>query len=641
MSSKLMIDRRFWPAFWTQFWGAFNDNVFKNALVIMITYRSYTLAGLGGDQLVALCGGIFILPFFLFSALAGQITDKFSKSKLIFWIKVWEIAVMLLGAVGFFFENLPILLTTLFMMGLQSTFFGPVKYSILPELVEDEELVQGNALIEMGTFVSILMGTILGGTLIGLESYGTRYVAIVTILIAVIGTLFSRKVNYVEPTEPSLKINWGIFKPTWDILKLAKEKKGVWNSILAISWFWFVGAGLLSIFPVYVRDVIGGNEQVVTLFLALFSIGVAIGSLLCEYLSRERLELGLVPIGSIGISVFIIDLYFATPAPLGDSLIGASEFIKQIPNWRIIFDLSFLSLSSGLFIVPLYTYIQHYSDAQSRSRVIASNNIVNAIFMVIASVFLAILYSLGVDSMEIFLIIGVLNIIVALYIYTVIPEFLLRFSFMMVARLIYRLKVKGHDSIPHEGAAVLVCNHVSFVDWMIIAAGIKRPVRFVMHHSFMKNPILRFFLRGAKVIPIAGKNDNSQILQAAFDKIKQELDDGEVICIFPEGKITADGKLNPYRPGIEAIIKDNPVPVIPMTIHGLWGSFFSRKYGAAASKPLIILKTIWSKLLLEIEAPIAANEVSASDLEYRARRKMLEHAKEYDTPESELDSVKV
>src|SRR5690606_7203324 len=195
---------------------------------------------------------------------------------------------------------------------------------------------------------------------------------------------------------------------------------------------------------------------------------------------------------------------------------------------------------SGLFIVPLYTYIQKYSHPESRSRIIAGNNIVNAIFMVIASVFLAILYGLGFSSLDVFLIFGILNIVVAAYIYTVIPEFLLRFSFMLVARMIYRLRVSGHNNIPAEGPAVLTCNHVSFVDWMIIAAAVKRPVRFVMHYSFMKNPIIRFFLRGAKVIPIASKSDNDQIFTEAFTRIEQELNNGEVICIFPDVKITPE-----------------------------------------------------------------------------------------------------
>lgn len=614
----LLRDKRFWPTFWTQFWGGFNDNVFKNAMVIMITYKSFSLLGLGAEQMVALCGGVFILPFFLFSAFAGQVADKLPKHKLMVWIKFWEIAVMIVGAAGFITENISVLLFTLFMMGLQSTFFGPVKYSVLPELINEEELVQGNSLIEMGTFVSILLGTILGGLLIGLPVVGKYYVSGAVILFSIIGTFFSTKVQELPATDPKLKVKIGIIRPTLEILKLSKEVKGVWNSILGISWFWFFGAALLSVLPVFVKDIIGGNQQVVTLFLALFSIGVAIGSILCEKFSHERLELGLVPFGSIGMTIFMIDLFFVDKAVFNSAsstLIGVSEFLSFSQSWRIIADLALLSIFSGFFIVPLYTYIQQMSRPEVRSRIIAGNNILNALFMVLASLLLTGLYALGWSSTDMFLAFGVLNAVVAMYIYTVIPEFLLRFMCMVLTRSIYRLKVSGLNNIPDEGAAVLVCNHVSFVDWLIIAAGVKRPIRFVMHHSFMKIAFLKFFFRGAKVIPIAGFKECQTTLNKAFDSISEELEAGELICIFPEGQITKDGELNTYKTGIEKILSRNPVAVIPMTLKGLWGSYFSRKYGKAASKPLVIGKTILSRIQLDIGPAWKPESVSASALE--------------------------
>lgn len=622
MSKALFMDKRFWPMFWTQFFGAFNDNVFKNALVILIAFKSYSLLGLGADQMVALCGGVFILPFFLFSATAGQIADKYPKHKLIFWIKVWEIIVMLIGGVGFIFENLPLLLSSLFLMGLQSTFFGPVKYSILPELVEDDELVQGNSLFSMGTFVSILLGTILGGVLISQESNAGIMVCVAVISFAIIGTLFSSQVQKLIPNDPSIKVDIKIFKPTYDILKISKKREGVWNSILGISWFWFFGAALLSIFPIYVKEVINAPESLVTVFLALFSVGVAIGSMLCERFSRERLELGLVPFGSLGMTVFVIDLFFVGDFNNYESFSSLNDFFSHAISYRVFTDILLLSVFAGFFIVPLYTFIQQRSEPSSRSRIIAGNNILNALFMVVSSILLTVLYGFKFTVPQLFLFFGVLNLVVTTYIYTVIPEFLLRFICMLLSRTIYRLKVKGHEHIPDERPCILVCNHVSFVDWFLIASGIRRPIRFVMHYSFFKIPFIKFLFKGAKIIPIAGKSEDENVLNQAMDDISKALKDGDMICIFPEGLITHDGKVNTFKPGIERIIQRDAVPVIPMTLKGLWGSFFSRKYGKAMSNPIIIFKTIWSKVDLDIYDPIEPSEVSANKLESFTKEKL-------------------
>lgn len=622
MSLNLMRDKRFWPMFWTQFFGAFNDNVFKNALVILIAFKSYTLLGLGADQMVALCGGIFIFPFFLFSATAGQIADKYPKNKLIFWIKVWEILVMIIGGVGFITENILVLLISLFLMGLQSTFFGPVKYSILPELITDEELVQGNSLFSMGTFVSILLGTILGGVLISLENSAGLSVGIAVLVFASIGTFFAKQVQKLDSNDPLIKVDFFIFKPTFEILKIAKERQGVWNSILGISWFWFLGAALLSIFPIYVKDVIHGPKSLVTVFLALFSIGVAIGSMLCERFSRERLELGLVPFGSIGMTLFILDLYFVGDFSQYVQFESSLQFLSQGDGLRATFDIFMLSLFAGFFIVPLYTFIQQRSIPQARSRIIAGNNILNALFMVVSSIFLTVLYGLKLSVPQLFLTFALLNLAVTTYIYFVIPEFLLRFICMLLSRAFYRLSVTGHKHISDEDACVLVCNHVSFVDWFLIASGIKRPIRFVMHYSFWKIPLIKFLFKGAKVIPIAGGKEDSEVLEKAMQDISTCLDAGDVVCIFPEGQITQDGELNTFRSGIERIVQKNPVPVIPMTIHGLWGSFFSRKYGRAMSRPSVIVNTLWSKIELNIYEPIKPENVSAENLEAFIRSKL-------------------
>lgn len=617
---SLFFSSKFWPIFWTQFWGAMNDNVFKNAMVILITYKSYSLMGLGVDQMVALCGGIFILPFFIASSISGQYSDKLSKSHLVIFTKALEVLVMILGSVGFLTESLPLLFTSLFLMGLQSTIFGPAKYSILPELLEENDLVKGNALVEMGTFIAILIGTIAGGLIIGLPK-GPQWISVSVIGVAIIGLLCSLKLPKLSAVEPNLKIDLNLARSTWDVLKISRSIRSVFISILGISWFWFFGATLLSIFPVYVKDILHGNESVVTLFLAIFSIGVAIGSMICEKFSHERVELGLVPFGSIGLCWFVLHLYLmGQPYAATGELLGVKGFLEQKGTYWILFDLMGVSIMSGFFIVPLYTFIQVRSDRESRSRVIAANNILNALFMVGAAIILMILFSLGLTAVDIFLVLFVLNLFVSIYIYTEIPEFLWRFLCVIVGKMMYRMNVKGLQHIPHEGAAVLICNHVSFVDWLIISACVKRPVRFVMHYSFMKNPFLSFFFRGGKVIPIAGAKEDPALMEKAFDKIAATLTEGEIICIFPEGKITFDGEISPFRPGIEKIIARNPVPVIPMALKGLWGSFFSRKYGPAGTNYKILIQRFWSKVDLIIDGPEAPEMATAQTLEEKVKR---------------------
>ena len=425
---KLLIDRRYWPTFWTMFFGAFNDNLFKNALVILITYKAASMSGriidLDAKSMVALCGGIFILPFFLFSATAGQISDKYSKSKLMFWIKIWEIAVMVLGAVGFMTNNLAVLLITLFFMGLQSTFFGPIKYSVLPEIIKTNELVKGNAFFGMGTFVSILLGTIAGGLVINMSENGALYVSLLVIFFAGLGTWFSSKILKLKAVSPSVKVNFGVIKPSIDILKITKKDPKVFLAVSGISWFWFLGAALLSMFPDYVKNSIGGDESIVTLFLALFSIGIATGSLICEKLSQKKLELGLVPLGTFGITLFMLDLFVIGNPPRHIAIIGFWEFFNSFTNIRIIFDLFMLSFFSGFFTVPLYTYVQQYSEEKNRSRVIAGLNIYNAFLMVFSAVFLILLYKINFSMGQIFGTLALGNLIVGLIIYKKMPEFM-------------------------------------------------------------------------------------------------------------------------------------------------------------------------------------------------------------------------
>ncbi len=613
----LMKDRRFLPFFATQFLGAFNDNLYKNALIILITFQAAQMTSLDPQMLVNLCAGIFILPFFLFSASAGQLADKYEKSKLIRMIKLLEIGIMLVATAGFVFTNLTLLLTALFMMGLQSTLFGPVKYALLPQVLDDSELIGGNALVESGTFVAILLGTIFGGLLIGLPKGGTIVVSVCILSVAVLGYLVSQRIPQVAAVAPDLRFNWNPLTETWNNLKLTKQNRTVFLSILGISWFWFYGAMFLSQFPGFAKDTLGGGEEVVTLLLAVFSIGIGAGSILCERLCGRMVEIGLVPFGSIGLSLFAVDLWWVSSSitPSIDS--GVLPFLLDWSHLRILIDLLAIGIFGGFFIVPLYALVQSRSEESVRSRIIAGNNILNAAFMVVASVLAVLLLGAGLSIPTLFLVTAGLNALVAAYIYGLVPEFLLRFLCWILVHAIYRLNKKGCEHIPEDGAALLVANHVSYVDALVISACCARPIRFVMDHQIFNAPLLRFLFRDFRAIPIAAARDDAEVLANAYAQVDAALTAGELVCIFPEGRLTADGELAQFKSGVSRILKTQQVPVIPMALCGLWGSFFSRKYGAAMSA--IHSVRLWKKITVVVGIVVPAGEVTPDLLQERVR----------------------
>lgn len=428
---KLLRERRFLPLFMTQFFGALNDNLLKNALIILVTYKAAVVAGLPASQMVSVAGGIFILPFFLFSATAGQLADKLEKSFLIRWIKKIEIAIMVIATYGFLENQFEFLLFVLFLMGLHSTFFGPLKFSILPQHLKDSELVGGNALIEAGTFLAILLGTILGGVLVTVPGWGPEVVSAGLLIVAVLGYGSSRWIPSAPAVAPTLVVHWNPITPTWQILKSSTKNKSVFLSILGISWFWFFGAATLALFPSYCKDVLHGEPGVVTLFLACFSIGVGLGSLLCERLSKKSLELGLVPLGAIGISFFALDFSISGRAHhfhnANDVPMGAISLFQSFAGLHVLADLVLLALFSGLFIVPLNALMQERSDPSERSRVIASNNILNALTMVLSAGFVVALLKAGLEIPSIFTVLSLLNVIVAVLMFRAVPEFWQRF----------------------------------------------------------------------------------------------------------------------------------------------------------------------------------------------------------------------
>ena len=423
---ELMKTRRFFPIFGTQFLGAFNDNIYKNSLVIFIAFALADQTGENSSILVIVAAGLFILPFFLFSALAGQIADKYEKSMLIQRIKFAEIIIMLLAACGFVFLSLPLLMLVLFLMGAQSTLFGPLKYGILPQHLQENELIGGNGMIQMGTYLAILLGTILGGILVAIKPDGRYFVSLLVIIVACLGWLISRQIPQAVPADAGLKIRWNLFVETIRIIRFARENMTVFWAIIAISWFWFYGATFLSLIPSYTRDVLFGNEKITTILLTAFSIGIGTGSLMCEKISRRRIETGLVPIGAAGLTLFAVDLFIVGIPGNNQNGMTVAMFLHHFENWRVLIDLSLIGFFGGIYIVPLYALIQNLSNESHRSRIIAANNILNALFMVISALMTILLFATGTTIPQMFIIAAVLNVIIVGYVLLQVPDFMQR-----------------------------------------------------------------------------------------------------------------------------------------------------------------------------------------------------------------------
>ena len=604
------------PFFVTGALGAFNDNVFKNGLAAMLVFNSAQLAGLNTNQIVNLSAMAFILPFFLFSAIFGQFADKYEKSQQIRGIKLFEVVIMLAATLGFWLNSLPLLLFVLFLLGFQSTMFGPIKYGLIPQVLKPGELIGGNALVEMGTFVAILAGTIAGPLLMSVDADWPIWVSGTSLLVAVAGYLVSRGIPKAPAVAPDLKISWNFITETARNIRFIGENRVVLNSVLGISWFWFFGATFLVQIPSYSETVLGGDAALMSTLLAMFIIGISSGSLLCERLSGGQVEIGLVPLGAIGLTVFGIDMYFASP----DALVvysGLGNFFSIGSNWRIIFDLLMIGIFAGFYIVPLYALVQHRTNPRHLSRVIAGNNILNSLFMVVSAIIAMILLgSAGFTIPQLFLFTALLNLIVAVYIFSLVPEFLIRFLVWIMIHTIYRVEVKGTENLPADGAVIVAANHVSFVDPLIVGGMIRRPVRFVMYYKIFQIPVLKFIFKTGKAIPIASQKENPETLKLAYQQIHEVIAGGDVLGIFPEGGITTDGEIKTFKKGIEKIVGEQPVNVVPMALCNLWGSLFSRR------DPLLKRRPYKFRALIELRIGkvIPPEELTAERLEIAIRQ---------------------
>jgi 1-acyl-sn-glycerol-3-phosphate acyltransferase len=615
----LLGSNRFGPIFLTQFLGALNNNLYKNALIIMLTFSSIKAPGnLSSAMMVNICAGLFILPFFFFSAFAGVLADLKEKSSFIQKLKMVEIITVLMGAIGIFLSNVYFMWISLFCMGVQAAFFGPLKYSILPQHLKNTELMGGNGLIESGTFIAILLGTIMGGVLIGFE-HGKFYVSSLMVIFSIIGYISSRHI----PLAPSFASDGqkasflGSFKET---ISTGKQIKSVFLSTLAISWFWFLGATLLAQFPLIVKEVLHADPKMVTVLLGTFAIGMAIGSVLCEKLSGHKVEHGLVPFGAFGMTVFLY--LFASNLEVVSNSVKNGQFIpgEGLSNWvhyasfyHVAISLFMIAVFSGFFTVPLYAFIQYRTEEKNRSKTIGSNNIWNSIFMVGSAIFAIGLSKAGFDLVHMIYILTALNLLVAIYVFTVVPEFMFRFIVWILISTVYRIDTKNKNYIPDEGNGLIVCNHVSFMDALFVFGLCPRPVKFVMYYKIFNTPILKWLFNAVGAIPIASKNEDEKIFNEAFDKIDAYLKEGELVVIFPEGAITHDGEMSKFKPGILKILENNPVNVYPCALSGLWGSMYSRKdKGIMRFFPKAFFN---HKVRFSVGEKMNANEVTLENIE--------------------------
>ncbi|WP_106479020.1 MFS transporter [Phytohalomonas tamaricis] len=610
-----MRSRRFAPFFWTQAFGAFNDNVYKNVLLLLITFVAVPDRGWDAGTINNLAAGLFILPFLLFSALGGTLADNMDKRQLICRLKWLELATMSVAALALWWQAYGLLLALLFMMGTQSALFGPVKYAILPQHLARNELVMANAWVEMGTFLAILLGTLLAAMLASMKgSVGYTLIGITLVGIAVCGLTAS----YFVPSAPATqhdRISWRPLSETWLVMRDAWRAKQIFPALLGISAFWFLGACYLTQLPIWTRDVVSGGEEAFSLLLAAFALGIGIGSFICARLSAGRLEIGLIPIGALLIAIGGLD--FAHHSPLAASQLSIMELLNMAHLWWMLADLVVIGVGGGIYIVPLYTLVQLRSHEQQRARMIAANNLLNSLFMIVAALFGIVMLGLfSVSLTAFFVTLSVIALMIAVGMAVRQPRPLMRIIIFLLIHCWYRLRLSGRRNIPDEGAALVVCNHVSFMDALVLGGACSRPLRFLMDKPIYDSPWMNWFFRMAGAIPVNSERRDPVGMRRALDQVGQALENGEVVMIFPEGRLTRDGEVNEFRRGIEMVLQRNPVPVVPAALSGLWGSWTSRRDGKPFSRwP----KRLRAKVSLTFGVPLSPEQATRETLELRVR----------------------
>ncbi|TAL33873.1 MAG: acyl-[ACP]--phospholipid O-acyltransferase [Alphaproteobacteria bacterium] len=573
---SILTSRRFLPLFVTQFLGAFNDSMFKNGLAMLVTYKLAKTVNGDTGILVALSQGIFILPFFLFSATAGQLSDKMDRGQIARYVKIAEIAIMFFATVGFLTGSVTTLMVAVFGMGLHSTFFGPVKYAILPQHLEGKELLEGNAYVEAATFLAILIGTTAGGLLIGVE-HGDIFISLAVLAVAGAGYAASRFIPAAPGPSPDLVINKNVWAETTKIMDHIRQDVDIYRCVLAISWFWMIGSIYLVQFIPFARDYLGGNESVATLLSTMFAVGIGAGSVFCNKLLKGRVQATYVPIAAIGMALFGIDLFLAShdgaPAPAGLAL-TAGQFLSVPSHWRILLDLFMIAFSGGMFGVPLYAMVQKDSDPAYLARQIAGLNVMNAMFMVTGAVATAVLLAMHFTLPQIFLAIALANVLVAVYIAQLLPDHLFRSVARAVFGWMYGVKVIGMENFEKAGNKVLIiANHTSFLDAALIAAYLPVKITFAINTHVAKLWWMQPLMKIVDAFPV--DPTNPMAIKSLVDVVKG----GKIGMIFPEGRITVTGSLMKVYEGPGLIADKAHAKILPIRIEGAQYTRFSRLHG--------------------------------------------------------------
>lgn len=573
---ELLKTRRFFPLFLTQFLGAFNDNLFKNALVILITFQISKQIQLNTEILITIAAGLFILPFFIFSSIAGQLADKYEKSMLIRYTKIAEILLMVIACGAFYLNSISLFMLVLFLLGTQATFFGPLKYSILSEHLFDSELIAGNALIESGTFLSILLGTICGGIFASFSS-GPIIICMLILVVAIAGYLISRKIPIAKAGVPTLRIKYHVLKESWSMVQQTFAKENICLIIICISWFWFIGATYLSQFPTYVKNILNAQSSIVTIFLALFTTGIGVGSACCNRLLKGKINATYVPIAALGMTIFAIDLVIASKhaeVARTDALLSAFQFLSHVNNLRILLDLFLLSVCGGIYIVPLYAMLQQKSNDEDRSRVIATNNILNSFFMVISSVTTSLILFLHFTITQVFLVTAIANLVVAIYICKLFPDALIKSILIWIVKTCYRAEIKGLENYYKAGdTALIIANHTSFIDAILIAALLPGPLSFAVDMKIAQKWWMKWASRLFNIYPMDPANPFAT--KSLIEYLRQKRH----VVIFPEGRITVTGSLMKIYEGPGLIADKSGATLLPIRIDGAQYSPFSRMQG--------------------------------------------------------------
>jgi acyl-[acyl-carrier-protein]-phospholipid O-acyltransferase / long-chain-fatty-acid--[acyl-carrier-protein] ligase len=557
--TEILKNRGFFFFFWTQFLGAFNDNFYK-IIVTLIVLDIPEAAG-GGKHFIPLIGGLFILPFLLFSGYSGYLADVYSKRTILVGVKCFEVVVMSFGLLGFISDSVAAMLAVVFLMGLHSTIFSPAKYGIIPEILPDRDLSRGNGLLEMSTFMAIILGTALGGTIYESWKHRLDWIGIVLIAIAVLGTLTSLGITRVPPSAAAKQFIPNPAAEIWQGTRRLYSDRTLWLTVMGISYFWFLGAFLQMVLPLYGKEILNLGETRIGLLWTFAALGVGAGSLMAGRLSGDKIELGLVPLGACGMGVFSLALFFIRPsfAVAAVLLLGIGFF-------------------AGFFAVPLNALLQQRADRDAKGRLIATNNVFNTIGVLAATALLGILVTrLRLTADLQILILGLLTFVMTVYVLCLMPDVAVRFVLWLITHSLYRIRVVGRENIPHDGPALLVSNHVSFVDALMIGASIPRFVRFMLLREYYDIRWLNWLFRLMKVIPVVPTSRRGIV--ESLRRARAELESGEVVCIFAEGAISRTGHLLAFKRGFEKIVEGSTVPIIPVHLDQLWGSIFSFKKG--------------------------------------------------------------